>query len=181
MAISILSCQMPGTSTTTLKAKNKQLSKTKAEIDYSINSARYNQLEIYAHILEARTPTLQELCDLIPQQPIAKKRSQRRNVKSQRKPRYPQNWAEISREAKQRQDYRCQVCGKQCLRPEDDRSKLSKSQIAQKTANTHHISGNGMENGPSNLFVVCTAHHLEIHRGEKLIPGQLRLFELGNY
>ena len=169
---------MPGTSTA-VSTTTKRLSKT--EIDYSINSARYNQLEIYAHILEARTPTLQELCDLIPQQPVVKKRNKKRSVNPQKKPRYPQNWLEISRQAKQRQDYRCQVCNLQCLRPEDDRTGLSKSQIAQITANTHHISGNGMENDPSNLFVVCTTHHLAIHRGEKLIQGQLSLFDLSDY
>lgn len=164
-----------------LKTRTKAKTKKLPVIDYSINSARYNQLEIYRYILEARTPTLQELCDIIPEKRVVRKTKARgKNIPdSERK--YPKNWAEISKAAKEKKNYRCQVCNLQCLRPEDDKSKLTKSEIARRTANTHHINGNGWNNHPSNHFVVCSAHHLAIHRGEKIILEQLRLFELEQF
>lgn len=152
-------------------------------IDYSLNSSRYNQLEIYNYIIEARTPTLEELCNLIPEKPIPKFRAtkSRRNIlRSERK--YPKNWSEISRRTKKKQNYQCQVCGLQCLRSSDDKTELTLSEIAKRTANTHHIDGNTFNNEPDNLFVVCTAHHLAIHRGEKsILQGQLRLFDWSAY
>ena len=162
-----------------VKAKGRNKTKKLPEIDYSINSARYNQLEIYDYILKARTPTLQELCDIIPEIPVLKKKTtttRRKHIPDEER-RYPKNWAEISRSAKERQGYRCQVCNCQCLRPGDDKSKLTLSEIAQKTANTHHIDGNGFNNDPSNLYVVCSTHHLAIHRGQKVMLEQLKLFD----
>lgn len=154
-----------------------------SKIDYSIDSARYSQLEIYSYILESRVPTLKELCDQIPENPLSHKKQAktRRNIlHSDRK--YPKNWTEISRRAKEARNYCCEVCGLECLRPKDNKTELTLSEIAKLTANTHHIDGDTFNNEPENLFVVCTAHHLAIHSGEKsIIKGQLRLFDWSCY
>ena len=149
----------------------------------SISSVLYQQLEIYQYILEARKPTLAELCAQLPQSqpPKSRRRRKRRTLDdSQRK--YPKNWKIIARQIKEERNYVCQVCGLQCLRPEDDKSYLTLSEIGQLTANCHHIDGNGFNNCPENLLVVCSTHHLFIHRGRRRNPprGQGSLFDCLN-
>lgn len=82
-----------------------QRSQTPSKIDYSINSARYNQLEIYSYVLESRIPTLKELCDQIPETPLPQRKpvKARRNIPDRRR-QYPKNWTQISRQAKEKHE-----------------------------------------------------------------------------
>lgn len=150
----------------------------------SLKSNRYNQLEIYSYILECRTPTLKELCARIPSceppKKIAAKKPRRRLSEHDQK--YPKNWIDIARQIKEERNYTCQICGLKCLRPEDNREHLTLSEIGKLTANTHHIDGNTFNNSPSNLLVVCSTHHLQIHQGRRSNPpkGQIALFDLSS-
>ncbi|MGB5634204.1 MAG: HNH endonuclease signature motif containing protein [Waterburya sp.] len=147
----------------------------------SILSDRYQQLEIYQYILEARKPTLAELCAQLPKSlPSKSRRKRRRGTLDESQRKYPKNWKIIARQIKEERNYLCQVCSLQCLRPEDDKSHLTLSEIGQLTANCHHIDGNGFNNCPENLLVVCSTHHLFIHRGRRRNPpkGQGSLFNL---
>ena len=145
---------------------------------------RYTQLEIYGYILESRIPTLKELCDLIPDceppKKVAAKKNRRKLSECDRK--YPKNWTNIARQIKEERNYTCQICGLKCLRPEGSREHLTPSKIGKLTANTHHIDGNTFNNSPSNLLVVCSTHHLQIHQGRRSNPpkGQLGLFDLSS-
>lgn len=145
---------------------------------------RYTQLEIYSYILESRTPTLKELCDRIPDCELPKKpqarKPRRKLLECERK--YPTNWIDIARQIKEERNYTCQICGLKCLRPEDNREHLTPSEIGKLTANTHHIDGNTFNNSPSNLLVVCSTHHLQIHQGRRANPpkGQIALFDLSS-
>ena len=131
----------------------------------SIESDRSSSLEIDRYILEARKPTLAELCAQLPQsQPPKSRRRRKRRILDESQRKYPKNWKIIARQIKEERNYVCQVCpkgyrfayGLQCLRPEDDKSHLTLSEIGQLTANCHHIDGNGFNNCPENLLVVCS-------------------------
>ena len=142
---------------------------------------RYRQLEIYQYILEARKPTLAELCAQLPEyHPPKIKRRYNRRSQSNKERKYPKNWAAIARQTKEEKNYVCQICNLQCLRPEDNKHDLTRSEIAKLTANVHHIDGNGMNNLANNLLVVCSTDHLLIHAGRRGNPhrGQKRLFDL---
>jgi hypothetical protein len=136
------------------------------------------QLSFPGYILENRPPNLQELCDRLPEAVTPK--PVRYSNPFKRKIRYPSNWSEVAHYYKSLTGYRCQVCHQQCLRPHDSRAGMSKSQIAQLTLNAHHIDGNTFNDSPKNIFVVCSRHHLDIHRGTGGIPpkGQQNLFDL---
>ncbi len=98
--------------------------------------------------------------------------------KIQRK--YPKHFKKIADRLKAERGYICADCGMQCLQPTDSREEMSLSEIAKHTANVHHLNGNGFDNRPGNLVVLCTTHHLLRHRGRKSNPprGQGQLFDL---
>lgn len=143
-----------------------------------IDAIKMDQLCIPDYILENRPPTLTEICQQITPITVKLPRTHYCNP-LKRKIKYPSNWKEVSRLYKEQVSYRCQVCHKQCLRPEDSKIGLSKSEVAQRTLNAHHINGNTFDDRPENIFVVCQQHHLEIHRGTGGVPpkGQGYLFE----
>ena len=89
--------------------------------------------------------------------------------------RYPKDWDELAYQAKVKADWKCQYCGLQCLRPEDDRSHLTKSQITKLTLQTHHTSF--LPEDREGLICCCCDCHLKIHRRGKgsCSPGQLSL------
>lgn len=136
------------------------------------------QLCIPKHIMENRSPTLKEMCDCLGTKPVELVEGHRTNL-FKKKRKYPANWRELARSYKEKVGYRCQVCNLQCLRPEDPKSHLSRSQVAKLTLNAHHIDGNTFNNEPDNIFVICSKHHLDIHRGTGGVPpeGQQNLFE----
>ncbi|QQF52439.1 HNH endonuclease [Campylobacter fetus subsp. venerealis] len=61
---------------------------------------------------------------------------------------YPDKWNEISKKMKEKANYRCQQCGKNC-----------KNDIA--NLHTHHINGDKSNCNPSNLKVLCAKCHSE--------------------
>ncbi len=138
------------------------------------------QLSFPAYILESRQPTLPEICALLEEVEVKLPPKAVNRFKS--KSRYPSNWSEVSHYYKSLVDYRCVICGKQCLRPDDSREGLSASEIARRTLNLHHISGDIFDDRPENLLPVCSAHHLQIHRGHKTPPrGQQELFVMQDF
>ena len=73
---------------------------------------------------------------------------------------YPHGWPQIARQVKERADWCCQGCGKQCYRPGervyDWRSVLT-------VAHLDHNPGN---NAPDNLKALCVVRHLNYDRAE---------------
>lgn len=133
------------------------------------------QLSFPDYILESRQPTLPEICALLGEVEVKLPPKAVNSFKSKR--RYPSNWSEVAHYYKSIADYCCAICGKQCLRPDDSRDSLSASEISRRTLNLHHISGDIYDDRPENLLPVCSAHHLQIHRGRKTPPlGQQQLF-----
>jgi len=92
--------------------------------------------------------------------------------------RYPLNWSDIALEVKQSVDWRCSLCGLQCIRPDDDTSELSRSLRMALTLTVHHKNFLPEDNRRENLYALCTACHLSFHtrRRGNVSPGQLSLF-----
>ncbi|MGI0483497.1 HNH endonuclease [Geminocystis sp. CENA526] len=95
------------------------------------------------------------------------------------KSRYPDNWDKIARERKEAVGWKCQKCGIQCLKPEDDRSKLTISDIKKITLAVHHANYKPEDNRPENLIPLCNPCHLSYHTRRKgsVSIGQLSLFD----
>ncbi|MFW9264185.1 HNH endonuclease [Nostoc sp. CALU 546] len=97
-----------------------------------------------------------------------------------RKPseRYPLNWSDIALDIKQSVNWRCSKCGLQCIRPDDDTSKLERSLRMALTLTVHHRNFLPEDNRRENLCALCTACHLSFHtrRRGNVSPGQLSLF-----
>lgn len=91
--------------------------------------------------------------------------------------RYPKDWEAIALSVKAEANWQCQRCGKQCLRPENDRSKLSPSHVGQYTLTVHHSDFKPENNRRENLVPLCAPCHLRAHSPKKAnIPvGQLTL------
>lgn len=92
--------------------------------------------------------------------------------------RYPKNWKEIAFNIKVKADWKCQKCGTQCLRPTDDKSKLSKSERSKLTLTVHHFNYQPEDNREENLIAVCSGCHLSYHtrRKSNIVIGQLSLW-----
>lgn len=97
--------------------------------------------------------------------------------------RYPKNWVSIALSVKNLADWKCQKCGLQCLKPNDNRSKLSLRERAIKTLTVHHFDRMPENNSPENLIAVCSSCHLSYHqRGlGHASPGQLSLELKSNF
>ena len=102
------------------------------------------------------------------------------NSKMKRIERYPENWKAIAYEVKQKAAWKCSKCGLICLRPNDDRSKMERSQRAAKTLTVHHWNYRPEDNVSENLVALCTACHLSFHnrRQSNVAVDQLSLWDL---
>jgi predicted HNH restriction endonuclease len=89
---------------------------------------------------------------------------------------YPQQWKELAKSIKEKSDWRCNKCGRACLRPGDksitDKRRAYNLQV-------HHWDRNPSNNKIENLICLCSACHLSYHKGGKgnISPGQLSLFD----
>ena len=91
--------------------------------------------------------------------------------------RYPADWEAIALSIKTQANWICRHCGKQCLQPGDDRSRLTPSFIGQNTLTVHHADFTPENNEPGNLIPLCAPCHLRAHTPKKsnVSPGQLSL------
>lgn len=71
---------------------------------------------------------------------------------------YPLNWAEISKERKKTDGYKCVKCG------------------ATTGLSVHHVVplSRGGDNGQSNLRTLCETHHKSEHRHMSRVTGRFR-------
>ena len=94
------------------------------------------------------------------------------------RPRYPDNWEDIANAVKRSVNWKCSKCGLQCIAPDQDTSKLSRSEKMAITLTVHHRNYIPEDNRWDNLWAVCTACHLSYHTRRKgnVSPGQLSLF-----
>lgn len=91
--------------------------------------------------------------------------------------RYPKDWKAIALAVKEEANWCCRRCGKQCLTPATNISKLSPSERARNTLTVHHSDFKPENNKPENLIPLCAPCHLRAHSPRKgNIPvGQLSL------
>jgi 5-methylcytosine-specific restriction endonuclease McrA len=94
--------------------------------------------------------------------------------------RYPKDWDAIALSVKVEANWKCKHCGKQCIKPDTDTSKLSRSLIGQMTLTVHHADFRPENNKKENLIPLCAPCHLRAHSPKRgNVPvGQLSL-ELG--
>jgi hypothetical protein len=78
--------------------------------------------------------------------------------------RYPDNWTELATAIKAAARWRCQKCGKSCIKPGEVVSGLSKSDRMARTLVVHHCNYKPEDNRPENLIAVCTGCHLGYHQ-----------------
>ena len=97
--------------------------------------------------------------------------------------RYPDNWEQIAYKIKSKSGWKCQECKFQCLKPNEDRSKLTKSERTKLTLTVHHRNYKPEDNNENNLVALCSACHLYYHRRKKGSEsiGQLSLFNVDDY
>ncbi len=68
---------------------------------------------------------------------------------------YPENWEAIAHAVKKTANWRCQLCGKQCRRPEE------KFDTHKRTATAAHRNHLPRDCRPENLFCACAPCHLK--------------------
>jgi predicted HNH restriction endonuclease len=94
---------------------------------------------------------------------------------------YPSNWKELTITIKNSADWKCQKCGKVCIKPGDKiPDGWTKSLRHAHKLQVHHWDRNPANNSVSNLAVLCSGCHLFYHnkwRGN-ISPGQLSLLDL---
>lgn len=93
--------------------------------------------------------------------------------------RYPDNWNQIAAIAKVAVGWRCQHCGRHCLRPGEKPPHLTRSEWTMATLSVHHANFTPEDNSPENLLPLCTPCHLALHARSKrsnVSPGQLKLW-----
>jgi 5-methylcytosine-specific restriction endonuclease McrA len=94
---------------------------------------------------------------------------------------YPANWDEIALAIKTAAKWKCQHCGKQCLKPYEvsDAHAKDTSSWAFFTLTVHHIDHNPGNNSTENLIALCAPCHLYRHARDKRYgkpnPAQLSL------
>ncbi|MBW4599865.1 MAG: HNH endonuclease [Calothrix sp. FI2-JRJ7] len=94
---------------------------------------------------------------------------------------YPSNWKELTIDIKNSAEWKCQKCGRICIKPGDTiPSDWSKSRRHAHKLQVHHWDRNPANNSVSNLAVLCAGCHLFYHnrRRGNISPGQLSLLEL---
>ena len=83
---------------------------------------------------------------------------------------YPKNWKQIAYEIKEKADWKCQVCGKQCRRPDEPFDTHKRTLTV---AHLNHIPEDCKE---ENLKAMCAGchlrydakHHAETRKKKKL-------------
>lgn len=82
--------------------------------------------------------------------------------------RYPDDWERIARDVKEKADWKCQRCGKQCRRPGEP------FDTHKRTLTVHHINHMPEDCQKENLEALCSGCHLRAdakfhaeHRREK--------------
>ena len=70
------------------------------------------------------------------------------------KERYPANWKQIAREAKEAAAWRCQHCGMQCRQPDEP------FDTHRRTLTVHHINHQPEDCRRENLIALCSGCHL---------------------
>lgn len=70
------------------------------------------------------------------------------------KERYPQNWKQIALEIKEKADWKCQKCGKQCRRPGEP------FDTHKRTLTVAHLNHTPEDISPENLKAMCAPCHL---------------------
>ncbi|MDJ1168914.1 HNH endonuclease [Roseofilum sp. BLCC_M154] len=100
------------------------------------------------------------------------------NATHRSRDRYPENWNELSASIKAAASWRCQKCGKQCIRPQEKTPGLSVSERRARTLNVHHRNFKPEDNRLENLVALCTGCHLGYHQNRRgnVSPGQLELW-----
>jgi 5-methylcytosine-specific restriction endonuclease McrA len=91
---------------------------------------------------------------------------------------YPNNWKELTYQLKEKNNWKCSKCGRQCIKPgEKVNEQLTRSERAKLTLQAHHSDYDVSNNCPENLRILCSACHLSYHcqRRSNLHPNQLRL------
>ena len=68
--------------------------------------------------------------------------------------RYPANWKQIALEVKERADWKCQRCGRQCRRPGEP------FDTHRNTLTVAHLNHVPEDIRPENLMAMCSACHL---------------------
>ena len=68
---------------------------------------------------------------------------------------YPANWDEIALYVKEKADWKCQVCGKQCRRPGE------KFDTHKRTLTVAHLNHIPMDCRDENLKAMCAVCHLK--------------------
>ena len=68
--------------------------------------------------------------------------------------RYPKNWKQIADDIKEKADWKCQVCGKQCRRPHE---KFDTHKRTLTVAHLNHVPEDCRE---ENLKAMCAPCHL---------------------
>ncbi|MCT7958499.1 HNH endonuclease [Laspinema palackyanum] len=89
--------------------------------------------------------------------------------------RYSKDWRTIALTIKEQAGWRCAKCDRQCLRPGDDITGLTKSERTKITLTVHHHNRMPEDNRPENLIALCTSCHLGYHTRQQsnVPPGQL--------
>ena len=70
------------------------------------------------------------------------------------KERYPQNWKQIALEIKEKADWKCEKCGKQCRRPGEP------FDTHKRTLTVAHLNHTPEDISPENLKAMCAPCHL---------------------
>lgn len=94
--------------------------------------------------------------------------------------RYPKNWDRIAFWVKELNNWKCEKCGLECIKPGDNTDLLTGSERAKYTLTVHHCDYDPSNNDISNLRALCSGCHLQAHRGingriKSISPGQLKL------
>ena len=74
---------------------------------------------------------------------------------------YPATWQAISKQAREKVDWRCQHCYKQCYRPGE--KAINRLDVLA----VHHCNGDTQDNRPDNLLQLCHFCHLRLHNFEQ--------------
>ena len=94
--------------------------------------------------------------------------------------RYPSNWSEISINLKEKAGWKCEKCGRICIRTgEKTPADWTKSQRHAHKLQVHHRDRDPENNCTSNLAILCSGCHLSYHtrRTGNITPGQLDFWD----
>ena len=69
--------------------------------------------------------------------------------------RYPKNWMQIAFSIKEKAEWKCQKCGKQCRRPNEP------FDTHKRTLTVAHLNHIPEDVRPENLMAMCSACHLQ--------------------